>query len=250
MNKLVVYIFAASLLFAGAVTAQEQKESPKNESKKPTAVEQNKDTELAEDGDAKPASPQKNKSAKKNTKTPEEIAARNKVLYQFVDEQHPKLRQLLKLLEKKRPEEFQKAMRTLSGQYDRLARIEARDPERYEIAIEQWKVRSRIKYVSAQLTVENTEEIEQSLRKLLKQDWDLVIRMRKLEIRRQEAKLAEMRENLAEQRQAKKERLDTQFEQAIVKAKKRSSVLAGKKRRKVQVKPKKEKEIPNDADMP
>ena len=92
-----------------------------------------------------------------------------------------------------------------------------------------WKVRSRIEYTSAQLTVDNTEKIEERLRDLLQQQWELKIEMRRLEIERQKAKIAAMREDLAEFRETRREVLDKQLAQKIAKAKKRSEVLASKK---------------------
>ena len=175
MTRFVIFIFAVSFLFTGAITAREQKTPAKSDTTKPNRQPSaQSDNGPATDGKAKKAEAQKQK---KKSKTPEEGAARNEVLYQFVDQHHPSLRRLLNLLERKHPDQFRKAMRTLSTQYDRLAKTREKDPERYEIALELWKIRSRIEYVSAQLTVENTEEIEQSLRNLLSREWDHVVQM-------------------------------------------------------------------------
>ena len=230
MTRFVIFIFAVSFLFTGAITAQEQKTPAKSDTTKPNRQPSaQSDNGPATDGKAKKAEAQKQK---KKSKTPEEGAARNEVLYQFVDQHHPSLRRLLNLLERKHPDQFRKAMRTLSTQYDRLAKTREKDPERYEIALELWKIRSRIEYVSAQLTVENTEEIEQSLRSLLSREWDHVVQMRQLEIRRTEARLEKMNKDLAEQKQTQQEILDGRFERAIAKAQKRSSSLASKKKKK------------------
>lgn len=233
MTRFVIYMFAASFLFAGAIAAQEQKTPAKSDTPKPNRQSSApSDDKPTTDDKAKRSETQKQK---KKSKTQDEIAARNEVLYQFVDEHHPSLRRLLKLLERKHPDQFRKAIRTLSKQYDRLAKTREKDPERYEIALELWKIRSRIEYVSAQLTVENTEEIEQSLRKLLSREWDHVVQMRELEIRRSEARLAKLNKELTEQKQSQQEILDGRFEQAIAKAQKRSSSLISKKKKNTQV---------------
>ena len=226
MKKSIPFIFTVTICLFGSsfCNAQEgeQKKQAKNRKAKTAEQQDNENTKSTE-------SKKGNDKTGKKKMTPEELAARKAVLYEFVDTHHPALKRLLKLLEEKRPDEFKRAMKALSNQHARLNRNKEKDPERYRIELKMWKVRSRIEYTSAQLTVDNTEKIEGRLRELLQQQWELKIEMRRLEIERQKAKIDAMREDLAEFRETRSEVLDKQLAQKIAKAKKRSEVLASKK---------------------
>jgi len=239
MKQLILFIFVASLCLGSTLSAQqvENQKQAEGQSKAPETTPKKQKNKARARADAK-----------KKALTPEERLARQAVLYEFVNEHHPALKQLLDLLEEKRPDEFRKAMRSLATQYDRLQRSKARDPERYAIGLELWKVHSRIDYASAQMTVDNTEKIEERLKVLLNKQWELKISLQRLEIDRQREKLDALRTSLTESRESKSETLEKQFTQTIAKAQKRSAALVKKMDEKAQ--PDNKDEIDDKIDDP
>ena len=126
--------------------------------------------------------------------TPEREAA----ALTFARRNHPELEKLLVRLQKQNSREFEKAVRQLYQASERLARIQERDPERYEIALEIWKLDSRIKLLAARMTMSSDSSLEKKLRELVEERVDARIRQMQLDRSRLASRLEKLDEDLKE----------------------------------------------------
>jgi hypothetical protein len=94
---------------------------------------------------------------------------------------HPELAELLVQLKKNRPAEYQRALRDLFQASERLARIEEKSPERYELTLEAWKLESRSRLLAARMTMSDDPALEAELKATLLQLVDVRVRELKLE---------------------------------------------------------------------
>lgn len=140
---------------------------------KSSAQQPSKKPSKAKKGPA--ANPTTSPDKKKPVNVP---AARRTELLKFCQQHHKELLPLLESLRKKRPEEFEKALRTLDREINQLQTVKSKD--RYEKLLEQWVLRSKIKLLSAKLAVRASKEqrakTTASLTKLIVQLQDLKIK--------------------------------------------------------------------------
>ncbi len=91
-------------------------------------------------------------------------------LLSFVGENHPELRDLLLKLDMgKKKRQYRQAMAGLNKSVKKLETMKERNPQRYESALQQWKLESRIKVASAQVKLKDSEELRSSLESLVTQ---------------------------------------------------------------------------------
>jgi hypothetical protein len=148
-------------------------------------------------------------------KSAEETAERKAVLLAFVEENHPDLKRLLRLLEERNPNQFRKATRTLSRQYDRLQAVKNRDAEKYEIALQYWKVQSRIEVVSAKIALYGPEKFGDNLKTLLGKKQEVRLQLQKYEVSRTQERLNRQRESLQKLRESKDFDVERQYQQIL-----------------------------------
>jgi hypothetical protein len=100
---------------------------------------------------------------------PSEISEERKTkILSFVNEHHPELTGLLEQLKKgKKKRPWLSAMNGLNKAIKKLEGIKERNPDRYETALKQWKLESRIQVASAHLKHKNTEEGREKLESLI-----------------------------------------------------------------------------------
>ena len=87
----------------------------------------------------------------------------------FAVAHHPELAPLLERLRQEAPAEFAAAVADLDWTRERLAKLRDRQPERYEAALAEWKLSSRIRLTLARLATNPSAEAEQELRQLVQQ---------------------------------------------------------------------------------
>ncbi|MBW3541844.1 MAG: hypothetical protein KY476_16370 [Planctomycetes bacterium] len=85
----------------------------------------------------------------------------------FAQIHHPELEKLLLSLKKVNEREFDRAVRRLYQDSERLARIRERLPERYEAELEAWQLDSRIRLLVARQTMSDDPELDGKLKELL-----------------------------------------------------------------------------------
>ncbi len=91
----------------------------------------------------------------------------------FVRKNHPDLTELLAYLKDQRPREYARAIRQMYPVSERLAKLRKNDSERYEIALQSWKVQSRVQLLAAQAKMSDDPAIHQDLEKALREQIDL-----------------------------------------------------------------------------
>lgn len=142
------------------------------DSQEPQTVAVQKSSETAKPGqqDARKANSRKATDKKSTDKKqlPTISKQRRVELMTFVRANHPELRPLLNSLEKRRPDQFQSALRTLDREVKVLQSQKQRAPARYKRSLEQWIVKSKIKLLSAQLALNKSEKEKSALRNRIK----------------------------------------------------------------------------------
>jgi hypothetical protein len=76
---------------------------------------------------------------------------------------------LLAGLKLSRPNEYQRAVRKLFADSERLAQVREMQPKQYELKLREWMLESRIQLLVARLTMERTPALEAELRTTLEE---------------------------------------------------------------------------------
>jgi hypothetical protein len=131
----------------------------------------------------------------------------------FVRMNHPELAALLDQLKLNDVSEYQRAIRELFHSSEKLAQLQERNPKRYPMELEAWKLNSRIRLLVARLTMSPDPKIEDELRQALVQQVGLRkatleddrerLQHRVAELNEQLKKLDEQQNASVEQRMAK-----------------------------------------------
>lgn len=154
------------------------------------------------------------KSGKRNpmpTFTPEREAA----ALTFVEAHHPELSPLLKQLKISRPNEYQKAIRKLFGDSERLAHNREFQPLRYDLELNDWKLDSRIQLLIARLAIEPTDQREKELKKALEEQLSVRRELMAFERARLAQRLAVLDEELNEFDERRPKLVDELFDKAL-----------------------------------
>lgn len=139
--------------------------------------------------------------------TPEREAA----ALQFVRDHHPELVDLLKGLKTAHPAQYQAAVRQLYQTSERLAKIHEADPERYEVELKLWKIKSRIHLLAARASLSRDPEIESQLKTALAEQAQVQLEDLRLD-RDRAAERLKTYERLVDQFQSNEQQnLDKQF---------------------------------------
>ncbi len=139
------------------------------------------------------ASSKSNKGSKRVAGFTEE---REAAAMTFVRMNHPELATLLDQLKVNDLAEYQRAIRELFHSSEKLAQIQERNPKRYPMELEAWKLNSRIRLLVARLTMSPDPKIEDELRQSLVQQLGLRKAALNDERERLEGRVAELKEQL------------------------------------------------------
>lgn len=126
--------------------------------------------------------------------TPERQAAALK----FAELHHAELYNLMRRLKTARRPEYQRAIRQLYSDSERLARLKERIPSRYDLALSEWQLDSRLRLLVARMTMSDDPELEAELQALLKKRVETRLVLLKLEQERQAARLAKIQAQIQE----------------------------------------------------
>jgi hypothetical protein len=107
----------------------------------------------------------------------------------FAREHHPDLANLLARLKKADPQAYDKALREVSQNIERLSKLRETDIERYDFSLRMWTLDSRIRLLAARSTMSNDPGIESELRELLRERQEVRLAMLKLERERLHVRL-------------------------------------------------------------
>ena len=108
------------------------------------------------------------KAVRKKANVGQVSEARKQELLSFVNEHHPELKDLLAELENgKKARPYRRAMGALDRSVKKIESTKQRNPKRYEMALRQWKLESRIKVAAAQVKLNDSEENRSELETLV-----------------------------------------------------------------------------------
>ena len=126
--------------------------------------------------------------------TPEREAA----VRTFVDLNHPELAELLTHLKSNKPQEYERAIRELHRITERLAGIQERDRDQYDLEIKLWTAQSRVQLLTAKLRMGTTGELKDQLRQALNSQADAKVALLKHERERVAGRLTKIDADIAQ----------------------------------------------------
>lgn len=137
------------------------------------------------------------KAARKSVPAPVSAAAERAALA-FAAEHHPELTRLFRQLAENAPEEYAKAVAELDRNRDRLEKLRAKHPERFEGALAEWKLSSRIRLALARLALAPDPALEEELRSMVRERAELRLAPLRAEKERLEKRLEKVGRTLAD----------------------------------------------------
>ncbi|MFN0021961.1 MAG: hypothetical protein ACKVP0_27245 [Pirellulaceae bacterium] len=151
--RLLLIISLFAVLFAGAAFAQEKTSKTDLPAGKSDAADK--------------AIPPKGKAELPMT------AEREAAVMTFVQQNHAELKELLTHLRDNRRKDYERAIRELYRDAERIGQIKDRDGKQYELELKAWTIKSRIQLLTAQLVMGDKEEIRSQLKTLLSEQFDV-----------------------------------------------------------------------------
>lgn len=139
--------------------------------------------------------------------TPEREAA----VRTFLRQHHPELADLLLYLQTSQPHEYQRAVRDLFRASERLAQIQERDYDRYELELKLWKTSSRIQLLAARLSMNDSDDLRAQLRAALSEQIDLRAALLRRERDRFAGKVSRIDEQLNKLMDARHQEIERQM---------------------------------------
>lgn len=198
----------AALCWTAAVIADDKPlvgGHPKEGEAKTAAQPDEQDDANAQDK-LRPRAPEKKKVADgkrdekgkgKQVKKKSPDAEREEAAIVFVREHQPELLELLKRLKGTKEKDYQQAIRELSRDSQRIEALKEKDPKRFEQEVRAWQLDSRIRLLTAKLSLEDRPELQEDLKAALAERADLRLEQRKLDRERVAARLTKLDEEIA-----------------------------------------------------
>ena len=100
-------------------------------------------------------------------------AEREAAVMTFVEQNHAELKELLAHLRENRRKDYERAIRELSRDAERIGQLKDRDGKQYDLELKAWTIKSRIQLLTAQLVMGDKEEIRGQLKTLLNEQVDI-----------------------------------------------------------------------------
>ena len=138
----------------------------------------------------------------------------------FAREHHTELADLLSSLKEANPREYRDAIHDLFRTTQRLNQIRKRFPERYDLELTSWKLKSQIRLLAARLTMGPDPDLEQELRKTLEQQ--LLVERQLMQLEREDLarRLKKLDAAIETSREHPDQQLDRQFDKLMRKVRK------------------------------
>ena len=188
--KLLCTISLFGLLLSGGVFAQEKSE--KGSSAPETAT---------------------NKIAAPASKTDLPITAeREAIVLDFVQQNHAELKELLTHLRDNRRKDYERAIRELSRDAERIGQLKGRDARQYDLELKAWTIKSRIQLLTAQMVMGNKEEIRGQLKTLLNEQMDIRADLMKRERERAQERVAKLDQEISRLENERQKILENQLQ--------------------------------------
>lgn len=118
---------------------------------------------------------------------------------EYVKKHNPPAARLLNQLERSSPGQFRQALQSLERDVENLRNYELRDPERFELALKQWRNRTNIEILLAQVARgQESPRTRQQLQRLLEEQRQVRRDWMNLELIALEKRAEKLREQLAQ----------------------------------------------------
>ncbi len=148
----------------------------------------------------------------------------------FVREHHVDLVELLERLKSTKPKEYRQAVKELYRDSQRLTTVHERDPEKYELDLRAWQLDSRIRLLTAKLSLSDQPELQEDLKAALAERADVRLAQIELERSRLTARLKRLDEEVSTLTSSRDDELKRTFDRLLRMARKvRPAKAAGKK---------------------
>lgn len=146
-------------------------------------------------------------------KSPE--AEREEAALLLVREHQPELLELLNRLKATKEKDYQQAIRELSRDSQRINSFKEKDPQRFELEVRAWQLDSRIRLLTAKLSLKDRPELQEDLKAALAERADLRLAQRKLERERIASRLTKLDEDIAALVKNREEDLKKTFDRLL-----------------------------------
>lgn len=125
----------------------------------------------------------------------------------FAREHHPELAHLLDALRGMERRHFDEALKELTREVERLVRMQERDPDRYPLSLELWKLDSRIRLEVARFSTSKNEDFTDRLKPLVHQRREVRLQLLELERSKAMERIARLDDQLTAMRNDPNEQL-------------------------------------------
>ncbi|HVX11913.1 MAG TPA: hypothetical protein VHC22_12085 [Pirellulales bacterium] len=202
----------------------------KNAAKKnPAPVKQSAENKEAE-GAAKPSGNKKAPIKKRAEKKELSASDQEEAAFVFVREHHVDLVELLERLKSTKPKEYQQAVKELYRDSQRLTAVQDRDAEKYELDLRAWQLDSRIRLLTAKLSLSDQPELQEDLKAALADRADVRLAQKELERGRLTARLKKLDEEVSTLTSNRDDELKRTFDRLLRMARKVRPAKAGGKK--------------------
>jgi hypothetical protein len=160
------FLLLVLLAISGGWLAADAQESPRESKASPAAA-----GKPAKPTASKPQPPAESKPRAAAKRKPAKGAApaavdpeQETAALEFAGRHHPELVELLASLKQSNSQEYARAIRELFRTSERLALVREKDPQKYDLELQAWKLQSQIRLLAARLTMAPDPALEQELR--------------------------------------------------------------------------------------
>lgn len=174
--------------------------------------------------------------SKNGTKSPPRGAAKNQEMtpereqmaLDFVAEHDPKLARLISPLKASSPKEYQRALKELFRTSERMAGIQTKDPDRYELELDAWKLQSHVRLLAARMTMEDDPEIERELRGMLQKKLDNQLKLLRNERASLQARLNQVEMQIEQKSKSPDEFVQQEYDRLLRRTEREKQALVPK----------------------
>lgn len=130
----------------------------------------------------------------------------------FVQQNHAELKELLTYLRENRRKDYERAIRDLSRESERIGQFKDRDAKQYDLEVKAWTIKSRIQLLTAQMVMGDKDEIRSQLKSLLNEQLDVRLALMKRERERVQERLAKMESEISRLENGRQKILENQLQ--------------------------------------
>lgn len=159
--------------------------------------------------------PEAKPQVKATPKSPARISPeRETAIREFVKNNHAELMPLLEGLKDVAPAEYTSALTDLEKTVDRLEKVKAKTPARYDAQLADWKLTSRIRLLAARVVVQkNSASAESDLRAAVVERFETRLANQRTEAEQLQKRLDKLNATIAESTSKKDELIENEIKQ-------------------------------------